>query len=488
MTWYVTFAVSTNTLINILIIAMGIGICVLSMIQVGMAVHTQKEVRRGFMLYFLSLTVYLISNLLTQLFDDWDGSRVRPLMQVCVYTEFVAAGFMAFFMSMLVVYVARTGKDEKRYSTILAALMALHVILITVNLSTGFIYYLDQGNMYHRGPGYLTCNLAPLCMMILDTVLLVRFGKNINRRVRTALWVYLIAPALTIFIQWLVYGIQFIVIATVGAGIYMFFVFLQDQNEHFLKQQAETSRIETELGMAASIQTDMLPNIFPAFPDRRDFDIYASMNPAKEVGGDFYDFFLIDDDHLCLIMADVSGKGVPAALFMMSSMIMLENSGMAGKSPSEIIRDTNEAICANNREQMFVTVWLGILELSSGKLISVNAGHEHPALRKSSGSFELIENKHDFVVGGMAGMKYREHVIQLEPGSKLFLYTDGVPEATDTDNEMFGSGRMLDALNSDPDASPQELLEAVHRAVNDFVGEAQQFDDLTMMCLEYTGR
>ena len=152
MTWDVTFAVSTNTLINILIIAMGIGICVLSMIQVGMAVHTQKEVRRGFMLYFLSLTVYLISNLLTQLFDDWDGSRVRPLMQVCVYTEFVAAGFMAFFMSMLVVYVARTGKDEKRYSTILAALMALHVILITVNLSTGFIYYLDQGNMYHRDP------------------------------------------------------------------------------------------------------------------------------------------------------------------------------------------------------------------------------------------------------------------------------------------------------------------------------------------------
>ncbi len=250
---------------------------------------------------------------------------------------------------------------------------------------------------------------------------------------------------------------------------------------------AEKERIGTELELATRIQADMLPNIFPAFPERSEFDIYAKMDPAREVGGDFYDFFLVDEDHLCMVMADVSGKGVPAALFMMATRIILSNNAKQGRSPAQILEETNAAICANNREEMFVTVWIGVLELSTGKLTAANAGHEYPALRRPGGGFELVEDPHGFVLGGLAGMKYREYELTLEPGSKLFVYTDGVPEATDAAEEMFGTERMLEALNRAPERRPEEILAGVRAAVDAFVGEAEQFDDLTMLCVEYRG-
>ena len=253
------------------------------------------------------------------------------------------------------------------------------------------------------------------------------------------------------------------------------------------KVTAEKERISTELNLATKIQASMLPSIFPPFPDRTEFDIYASMDPAKEVGGDFYDFFLVDDDHLCLVMADVSGKGVPAALFMMASKIILANYAKMGKTPSEILTAANATICSSNREDMFVTVWLGILEIPTGRLTAANAGHEYPVLMQPDGKFELYKDKHGFVIGGMAGLKYKEYTIDMKPGSKLFLYTDGVPEATDSEKQLFGSERMVAALNEKPDGSPQEILKTVRNSVDAFVKDAEQFDDLTMLCLEYKG-
>ena len=250
---------------------------------------------------------------------------------------------------------------------------------------------------------------------------------------------------------------------------------------------AERERISTELSLATRIQAAFIPHIFPPFPDRPEFDIYAAMDPAKEVGGDFYDFFLIDEDHLGLVMADVSGKGVPAALFMMVSKIILQSCAMLGRGPAEILTKTNEAICSNNQEGMFITVWLGILEISTGKLRAANAGHEYPVFKPADGSFALLKDKHGFVIGGMSGMRYREYEIQMTPGAKLFLYTDGVPEATDDQNRLFGTERMIAALNEDPGAAPEDILHNVRRAVDDFVQKAEQFDDLTMLCLEYRG-
>ena len=228
--------------------------------------------------------------------------------------------------------------------------------------------------------------------------------------------------------------------------------------------------------------------IFPPYPDRQDFEIYASMNPAKEVGGDFYDFFFIDDDHLCLVIADVSGKGVPAAMFMTISKIILANTAMLGKSPAETLENANAAICSNNREEMFVTVWIGILELSTGILTASNAGHEYPIIKQPEGKFELIKDRHGFVVGGMEGLRYTSYSMRLAPGSKVFLYTDGLPEATDADNCMFGTDRILQVLNEDPDQDPEQILRTVTNAVNDFVKDAEQFDDLTMLCLHYRGQ
>lgn len=244
---------------------------------------------------------------------------------------------------------------------------------------------------------------------------------------------------------------------------------------------AEKERIGAELELATKIQASMLPNIFPPFPDREEFDIYASMTPAKEVGGDFYDFFLIDDNHLGLVMADVSGKGVPAALFMMSSKILVKNYAMTGSSPSKVLEQTNAQICKNNEQEMFVTVWFGILEISTGRITAANAGHEYPIIKKTDGDFELFKDKHGFVVGGMDGMKYKDYELTLEKGDVLFLYTDGVAEATNAKNELFGTDRLLTALNNSKTADPKVLLENVKSAVDEFAGEAEQFDDLTML-------
>ena len=258
--------------------------------------------------------------------------------------------------------------------------------------------------------------------------------------------------------------------------------------KHLTTVTAKNERITAELTLATRIQADMLPHIFPAFPERSDLDLFASMTPAKEVGGDFYDFFFIDDDHLCLVIADVSGKGVPAALFMMVSKIVLQSSAMLGISPAEILKKTNDSLCANNQEEMFVTVWVGILEMSTGKLTASNAGHEYPVIRHADGKFELFKDKHGFVIGGMEGVRYKNYSVQLEPGAKLFVYTDGVPEATDADNQLFGTDRLVEALNQDPEASPEKLLKNLRRAVDDFVKDAEQFDDLTMLCVEYKGK
>ncbi len=250
---------------------------------------------------------------------------------------------------------------------------------------------------------------------------------------------------------------------------------------------AEKERIGAELELATRIQADMLPNIFPAFPDRKDFDIYATMTPAKEVGGDFYDFFLIDDSHLGMVMADVSGKGVPAALFMMMSKILIQNAVMSGKSPAEALESVNNQICANNREEMFVTVWLGILDLNSGLLTAANAGHEKPIVKHADGNFEFYNDKHGFIIGGMLGLKYKNYEIQLEKGSKLFIYTDGVPEATNENDELFGVERTVTALNKIKDETPDSILNGIKKEIDGFVGNAPQFDDLTMLCFEYIG-
>lgn len=268
-----------------------------------------------------------------------------------------------------------------------------------------------------------------------------------------------------------------------------------DVNEYMndlMAVTAEREKFNTELNVAKTIQEGILPNNFPAFPDHPEIDIYAQMTAAKEVGGDFYDFFRLDDDRIALIIADVAGKGVPAALFMMASRIMLENIVMNDKeSPAHILEMANESICDNNSNDMFITIWIGILDLRTGLLRASNAGHEYPAIRRSNGEFELYNDKHGFVIGGLSGMKYSEYEIQLNKGDCIFQYTDGITEARRSDGEMFGNERLIQSLNQETehgsDEDPAKIIHKVKRNIDEFMDGAEQSDDITMLCCKYMG-
>ena len=262
---------------------------------------------------------------------------------------------------------------------------------------------------------------------------------------------------------------------------------LKQYIENLTAVTAEKERIGAELDVATHIQKSMLPCIFPAFPDRKEFDIYATMNPAKEVGGDFYDFFMVDDTHLAVVMADVSGKGVPAALFMVIGKTLIKDHTQPGKSLGEVFTDVNNMLCDSNSEGLFITAFEGVLDLVTGEFRYVNAGHEPPYLCKQGEGFEAYKIKAGFVLAGMEDLRYREGSLQLSPGDRIFLYTDGVTEATDGANQLYGSERLHRVLNANLDAGPETLLPAVKADVDQFVGDAPQFDDITMLCLAYRG-
>ena len=284
-----------------------------------------------------------------------------------------------------------------------------------------------------------------------------------------------------------VFNFYYIPRAAIIIVVYLIGVTLSKRTHGLLKQQEEDNRekerIGAELQVATQIQSSMLPCTFPAFPEYEEFEIYASMNPAKEVGGDFYDFFLVDKDHLVMVIADVSGKGVPAALFMMITKTLLKNEVQSGASPKTVMETVNNQLLENNEAGMFVTVWLGLYEISTGKLTAANAGHEYPAVKRAGGSFELFKDKHGFVMAGMEDVTYREYTMELHAGDMLFVYTDGVAEATDKNDKLYGVERMVEALNQKKDADAKELCETVRADIDRFVGDAEQFDDITMLAL-----
>ena len=252
---------------------------------------------------------------------------------------------------------------------------------------------------------------------------------------------------------------------------------------------AEKERIGAELNVATQIQKDMLPNIFPAFPERREFDIYASMDPAKEVGGDFYDFFMVDDSHLAVVMADVSGKGVPAALFMVIAKTIIKNQALTGDPLDQVFDRANDQLCENNGEGLFVTAFMGLLDLNTGGFTYVNAGHNAPLLRRKGGNYEYLQMDPGFVLAGLDGMIYESSQLKLGEGDTLFLYTDGVTEALDPNEQLFGEDRLRDALNNERgrELRVSELLPYVRSALEDFAQGAEQADDITMLGITYRG-
>ena len=255
--------------------------------------------------------------------------------------------------------------------------------------------------------------------------------------------------------------------------------------ERQIKDSEERQRISTELDVATRIQADMLPCIFPAFPERPEFDIYATMNPAKEVGGDFYDFFMVDETHLAIVIADVSGKGVPAALFMVIGKTLINDHTKPNVDLGKVFTDVNELLCKSNNEGLFITAFEGVLDLVTGEFCFVNAGHEMPFIAKSGGVYEPHKLRAGFVLAGMEGMQYQSGSIQLTPGDKIFQYTDGVTEATNAAHELYGMERLADVLAKNTAKQPAELLPIIKADIDAFVGEAPQFDDITMLCVSF---
>ena len=292
-------------------------------------------------------------------------------------------------------------------------------------------------------------------------------------------------------IDCLVFGVALMTLVVVLLGIagYYFFVSRYIVSPAERQIQAEQDRIHAELNVARKIQADALPSVFPAFPAHPEFDVYAMMIPAKEVGGDFYDFFLVDETHLAVVIGDVSDKGVPAALFMMTTKTLVKARACRGGTPGEILRDVNDQLCEGNQSGMFVTVYLAIIDLETGTGVAANAGHEHPILRRAGGDFEHVRYRHDPMLAMVPGLRYADRAFELRPGDTLLVYTDGVTECATADRAFYGMDRVTAFLNGRRnEASLESLLKALRADLAAFAGAAPQSDDITLLAVTYVGK
>ena len=472
------------------------GICATTSLFVVFTKDMPKKQKRALLLLDIGAVVLLIADRNAYIYRGDPGALAFYMVRIC--------NFLVFFLNPVILYGYNMYLDDicggedrsvKRALAMANVTIGLSVLLLVVSQFTGVCYTFDEANRYQRGPGYLFLVLISLLTIVIQIYVIVRSRKRFNRKTLVVLLLFSVVPILAAVVQVFLYGLSLINFGLV-AMVVVLYVFtlnrlseqMEDYRRDLLAMTLREERVNTELALATRIQTDMLPNIFPPFPDRPEIEIYASMDPAKEVGGDFYDFFFVDQDHLALVIADVSGKGIPAAMFMMMAKSMLQTQAAAGNSPREVLETVNRLICENNKEKMFITVWFGILDLETGLLTAANAGHEYPILKTPGGEYELVKDKHGFVLGGMKRMKYTDYTLAMAPGSKLFVYTDGVAEAMNAQKELFGLERTLQALNAAKDAPPEGVLRSVDEAVARFAAGAEQVDDLTMMCVEYCGK
>lgn len=397
---------------------------------------------------------------------------------ICIFV-FASETAFTFFFWLYINYVLKAqNKAVDVMSLIVGVLFLVFYLIPFVNFFFPLYFTIDEAGVYHRiTETWWICRIY--IVLIVLFVIATLFLSKEKMRTKIVVMIFMGLPLVAIGAGGYRYGVS-ILYSSMMVSLVLVYAVLFSDNERNLYSTNK------ELGLATNIQKHMLPSIFPAFPDRKEFDVYAIMNPAKEVGGDFYDFFLIDETHLGLVIADVSDKGVPAALFMMASKIMVQNYAMMGLSPKEVLTKVNNQICSNNQDEMFVTVWLGILDLKTGTLTASNGGHEKPIIKKPNGQFEVLNDKHNLVVGFIANSPYTEYKIQLEKGSKLFVYTDGITECVGGEGQ-FGMDRLVQTLNKYKDLSSEEIAKNLLKDLEEYRGSMNQFDDITMLSFEYVG-
>lgn len=426
----------------------------------------------------LSVSVGFLSNELMYLTLD-KSEHWGLCLAFCLICKLTELAVLLFFYLYVRETLGFKGKLVKFADKFIPVALILQAILIMSNIFYPVTFIINESGAYEYVGGMIwTENIFLLLISIITAVLIIKSDSPTSQKV-VAMLFYIFSIFGTI-----------VTMGTFGyAGMYgmVLIPLIITYCVIFNYKSARLEAKESELNLATDIQTSMLPSIFPVFPDRKEFDLHATMDPAKEVGGDFYDFYMIDDDHLGITIADVSGKGVPAALFMMSSKILLSDHAQIGGTPADILERVNKQILATGNTKMFVTVWLGILEISSGKLICSNAGHEYPMINVN-GQYELLEDKHGIALGVIKKAKYENYELTLKKGDSVFVYTDGVAEATNSNNELFEEQRTLDVLNGMPkDINQEEILKGVRSAIDTFVKGAPQFDDITMIGFKYFG-
>ena len=396
-------------------------------------------------------------------------------------TPILAFVFWRYVLTFLNVEKERSYKYDVVYK--IGMLLAIAVRLL--NIPLGFYFSVDENGVYSRGGLFPLSYLYSVYVVLMTLILVVIARKRFKKHQIICLFIYSLTPVLAGVVSGFFYGIAPLGYVAMMTFLLMYCILNVDQGK-------ERSVAENELHMATIIQEGMLPRIFPPFPDRNEFDIYASMNPAKEVGGDFYDFFLVDDDHIALVIADVSGKGVPAALYMMVTKSLIKSQTLViGKkgSAAKILSNINNQLCSNNELNMFVTVWLGILTVSTGEMVYASAGHEYPIIKLGDEPFKVLKGKNSPPIGCIEGINYRDENLKLGRGDYLFLYTDGVVEATNRDQELFGMDRLLESLN-DPEKQGRKVMQIdfdVMYSIDQFVHGAPQFDDITMLSFKFIG-
>lgn len=434
-------------------------------------------------IYLLNVTIWwAFTDACSWIIDGVPELRILDIIDNTILflcTTFSAYCFWRYLAGLLVL----NKELEMRIDKLLTWVVKIAIVLRVVNLFTGMYFTVDAAGVYQRGPLYPISMISSVLPVIAVAAIAIKERKQLQTYQVVAAVLYIIAPIATTILTGLVYGLS------VGSSVIMLILLLMYCVLN-ISQGKEKAIADRDLLVASAIQKNVLPKIFPYLPERQEFDIYATMTPAKEVGGDFYDFFMIDDDHIAIVIADVSGKGMPAALFMMVARTLIKNQTQGAafdKDPKEILAQVNNQLCEGNDLELFVTAWLGIITLSTGHLEYASAGHEYPAFSKGGRDFFIMKEKNSPPLATMEGLKFRGGDIDLQKGDVIYVYTDGVTEATNAENELFGLDRMLDALNTDVSASVEAIDTNVRSAIDDFVEEAHQFDDITMLTFRYNG-
>ncbi len=466
--------------INISLDVAGMAIAYILLVCCVIDVKKIGKGSRRFIYLLCLVTVGMLSDALAWLVDGIPALRFVNILDNTVYYMCMPLGACLFWY-YVTSYLKPDPKTEARFGRIMQAGLIITLSFCILNLFTGIYFTVGADGVYSRSRLYPIHQAYGYIMIFLTLWIIIKQHRSLQRYQIAAMIMYVAAPLFVSCLTIMVYGLSIAYPVMVAVLLLMYCVITVTQGR-------EQEAAEKDLNLASAIQENVLPRVFPPYPDRKDIDIYALMKPAKEVGGDFYDFFLIDDDHLAMVIADVSGKGVPAALLMMVCKGLIKNSLLAGAGPGRTLANVNRQLVESDSGiDMFVTVWLAVLEISTGKGIAANAGHEHPALKRADGRFELIMYSHAPAVGAMDGIPYTEHGFEMHAGDVLFVYTDGVAEAMNNDDELFDTDRMIEALNRETQAPPRQLIENVKNAVDDFTAGARQFDDMTMLCLKYYG-